>query len=152
MPEPAEAAIELALLEKATAFAAAQSLTLDVANGNAVFAQPEALPTSQWLRVAIIPAPTMASAIGFDSYNLHYGLMQIDIMQGLGGGTVAMKRLVAAISAYFPMGLTLTKDGFDIRIMSHTRNQVVTTGPLLLDAPWMMIPVSIPYRCFDKPA
>lgn len=152
MPEPVEAAIELALLGQAAAFATAQTLTLDVPNGNAVFQQPAALPEAQWLRATVIPAPTITTGIAYDAHNQHYGYLQIDVMQGLGGGTAAMKRLAAAISAYFPLGLVLTNNGFDITIASHTRNQVVAAGPLMLDSPWMMMPVSIPYRCFARPA
>jgi hypothetical protein len=156
MAEPVESAIEIALLDKAIAFAAAQGLEISIPNGVGTagpFAPVAESPSAQWLRATVLPAPSATMGIPYDSNNRHFGYLQIDVLQGLGGGTAPMKRIVAAIAAYFPMGLALSKDGFTITIQSHTRNQVVTQGPLMLDGTaWVKIPVSIPYSCFAKPA
>ena len=157
MPEPVEAAIEIALLDKAIAFATANSLELSIPNALGTdgrpFVAPVEVPSAQWLRAYVLPAPTITMGIPYDSYNKHYGYMQLDVLQGIGGGTAPMRRIVAAIAAYFPMGLILTNSGFDITIQSHTRNNVVMQSPMMLDGTaWMRISVSIPYTCFARPA
>jgi hypothetical protein len=152
MTEPVESAIEIALLQAAIDFAASKSLEISVPNGGP-FIAPVEIPSAQWLRASILPAPTMTMGISYNAFNKHYGYLQIDVLQGIGGGTAPLKRVVAAIAAYFKMGLVLSNSGFDITIVSHTRNQVVMQGPLMMDGTaWVKIPVTIPYQCFARPA
>lgn len=159
MAEPINAAIEKALLDKAIAFASAQSpaLPISVQNGLAPdggpFTKPRMTKTAQWLRATVLPAPALHTGVAYDAHVQHYGLLQIDVIQGPGGGTLPMTRLVAAIRDYFPMGLALTQDGFVIQVQAHSR-RAVTQGPLMNDdsAGWVKIPVSIPWLCFEKPA
>ena len=81
------------------------------------------------------------------------GYLQIDVLQGYGGGTAPMKRIVSAIAEAFPFGLTITQDGFEIKIIPLGTKQVVSQGPMMDDgAGYMKVPVSIPYHCFAKPA
>jgi len=159
MAEPIDAAIEKALLDKAIAFAAAQSPVLKISVENGLgpdgkhFQKPQPSKTAQWLRATVLPAPALTTGIAFDAYAQHYGFLQIDVVRGLGGGTLPMKRTVAAIRAYFTMGLTLTQDTFDIQILPLVLKRVVGQGPLMEDSPgWVKIPVSIPWVCFEKPA
>lgn len=158
MPEPVNAAIEKALLDKAIAFAAAQSpvLPISVQNGLGAngrhFTKPTIAKDAQWLRATVLPAPALTTGIPFSSHVRHYGILQIDVIRGLGGGTLPMGRTIAAIRAYFPMGLTMTQDGFVVQV-SPVVMRVVGQGPLMNDADgWVKIPVSIPWLCFEKPA
>ncbi len=158
MPEPVNAAIEKALLDKAIAFAAAQSpvLSISVQNGLGAdgkhFTKPAPTKTAQWLRATVIPAPALTTGISYNAYVKHYGLLQIDVIRGLGGGTLPMGRTVAAIREFFPMGLKLTQDGFVIQVSPYAM-RVVGQGPLMNDADgWVKIPVSVPWICFEQPA
>ncbi len=156
MAEPINAAIEKALLDKAIAFAAAESLTISVQNGLGAngrhFTKPAPAKSAQWLRATVLPAPALSTGIAYDAHVKHYGLLQIDVIQGIGGGTLPMSRTVSAIRAYFPMGLTLTEGSFSVQVSPHSM-RAVTQGPLMNDADgWSKIPVSIPWICFEKPA
>ncbi len=158
MAEPINAAIEKALLDKAIAFAAAQSpiLTISVQNGLGAngrhFTKPQPSKTAQWLRATVLPAPALAMGIANDSHVKHYGILQIDVISGIGGGTLPMSRTVAAIRAYFPRGLKLTEGSFSVEVSPHSM-RAVAQGPLMNDADgWQKIPVSIPWICFEKPA
>lgn len=158
MPEPVNAAIEKALLDKATAFAAAQSpaLKISVQNGLGAdgrhFTKPAPAKDAQWLRATVLPAPALTTGISYDAHVKHYGLLQIDVIRGVGGGTLPMGRTVAAIREYFPMGLTMTQDGFVIQVSPYVM-RVVGQGPLMNDGDgWVKIPVSVPWICFERPA
>jgi hypothetical protein len=69
MPEPANAAIEKALLDKAIAFAAAQDpvLLISVENGLGAdgrrFTKPAPSKTAMYLRAAVLPAPALSTGI-----------------------------------------------------------------------------------------
>ena len=158
MAEPVNAAIEKALLNKAIAFAAAQSpvLSISVQNGLGAdgkhFTKPSPSKTAQWLRATVLPAPALTTGIAFNAHVQHYGILQIDVIRGVGGGTLPMTRTVAAIREFFPMGMTLTQDGFVVEILPFPMKRVVAQGPLMNDADgWVKIPVSIPWVCFEKP-
>ncbi len=158
MAEPINAAIEKALLDKAIAFAAAQSpvLTISVENGLSAngrhFTKPTQTKTAQWLRATVLPAPALNNGIAFNAHVQHYGFLQIDVINGLGGGTMPIKRTVAALRAFFPLGLTLTQDGFAVQISHFVMRRAVSEGPLMSDGDgWVKIPVSIPWVCFEKP-
>ena len=159
MPELINAAIEKALLDKAIAFAAAQDpvLTISVENGLGAdgrhFTKPAPSKTAMYLRASVLPAPTLKMGIAHNSNEQHYGLLQVDVIRGLGGGTVPMKRTVAALRAFFPMGLALTESGFTIQVLPFAQKRAVAEGPLMSDGDgWVKIPVSIPWVCFEKPA
>ncbi len=144
MPEPVEVAIEYALMAQAVGFAEENSLTISLPN--IAFSPPISTPTTQWLRATYLPVPSLAMGISFDAFIKHYGMMQLDVFQGSGGGSMAPARLAAEAVAYFQRGGTLTKDGFEILfVMSPYRSRAVT------DEQWLMVPVSIPYWCFARP-
>ncbi len=156
MAEPINAAIEKALLDKAIAFAATQSLTISVEYGLGAdgkhFTKPTITKTAQWLRATVLPAPALSAGIAFNAHVQHYGFLQIDVVNGNGGGTMAMKRTIAAIRSYFPMGLELTEGSFTVQVSPHSM-RAVTQGPLMNDADgWQKIPVSIPWISFEKPS
>jgi hypothetical protein len=63
-----------------------------------------------------------------------------------------MKRTIAAIREYFPLGLELTQDGFTVTISHFVMRRAVSEGPLMNDGDgWVKIPVSIPWVCFETP-
>ncbi len=160
MTEPVNAAIEKALLDKAIAFADNQSPVMAISLANGVgadgrhFTKPAPAKDAQWLRATVLPAPALTTGIAFNAHVKHYGLLQIDVIRGAGGGTLAMGRIVSAIRAFFPMGLTMTQDGFDVQVSPYAM-RVVHQGPLMKDdekGAWVKIPVSVPWICFEKPA
>lgn len=156
MSEPVNAAIEKALLDKAIAFAAAQSLSISLQNGVGTdgrhFKKPAPSKTISWLRATVLPAPALSMGISYSAHVKHYGLLQIDVIRGEGGGTMEMTRIVAAIREYFPMGLRMTEGNFVVEVHPYAM-RVVAQGPLMNDSPgWVKIPVSVPWICFEKPA
>lgn len=158
MPEPVNAAIEKALLDKAIAFAENQSPVLPIALQNGVgadgrhFTKPAPAKDAQWLRATVLPAPALTTGIAFNAHVKHYGILQIDVIRGVGGGTIPMGRIVSAIRAFFPMGLTMTQDDFIVQVNPYAM-RVVAQGPLMNDGDsWVKIPVSIPWICFERPA
>ena len=153
MAEPINAAIEKALLDEAAAFGDDQELPVSYQNADFTD-KPAATKTaeSQWLRATVLPAPAIHTGIAYDAHVQHYGILQIDVVQAAGGGTLAMSRTVAAIRAHFEMGLVLEQDGFEITISPHSM-RAVTQGPLMNDSDgWVKVPVSIPWLCFERPA
>ncbi len=157
MAEPVNAAIEKALLDKAIAFATAQSLTISVQNGLGAngrhFSKPAPSKTATWLRATVLPAPAVVNQIAFNSHVQHYGFLQIDVIRGLGGGTLPLQRIISAIRSYFPLGLTLTQDAFAVTVSQYVMRRGVSEGPLMADGDgWVKISVSIPWVCFEKPA
>lgn len=144
MAEPVEVAIEIALLDKATAFAAAQSLPISLPNRT--FVQPTPGPAVKWLRASFMPVPSLAMGINYDSFVQHYGIFQLDVFQGFDGGSTGPARIAASIIAAFQRGTRLTGNGFAIDIV-----KVPYRGPMLKDDPWGMVPVSIPYLSFARP-
>ncbi len=158
MAEPINAAIEKALLDKAIAFANAQDPVLPISMQNGVgangrhFTKPTQTKTANWLRATVLPAPALTTGISYTAYVKHYGLLQIDVIRGAGGGTAAMARIVSAIRAFFPMGLRMTEGDFVIEVNPYAM-RVVGQGPLMNDDDgWVKIPVSVPWICFEKPA
>lgn len=156
MSEPINAAIEKALLNKAIAFANNQSLQISLQNGvgsdGRHFKKPAPSKTISWLRATVLPAPALTTGISYTAHVRHYGLLQIDVIHGEGGGTMSMARIVAAIRAFFPMGLRMTEGDFVVEVNPYAM-RVVAQGPLMNDSPgWVKIPVSVPWICFEKPA
>lgn len=147
MPEPVEVAIEYALLSRAQAFAAAQSPALAISLPNIAFTPPVASGTAKWLRATFLPAPSFEMGIAWDAHNQHYGLFQIDVFYGQGSGEIAPGKLASSIIAYFARGTVMTKDGVSVRVTKQAYR-----GPMIKDDPWMMVPVTIQYLCFAKPA
>lgn len=145
MPEPVEVAIEAALLTRAQAFATAQGLTISLPNIE--FTPPVASIPAKWLRATFLPAPSFEMGIAFNAHNQHYGILQLDVFYGEGAGEYAPGRIAAAVIQYFPRGTQMSKDGFRVRIIKAPYR-----GSLLRDDHWMLIPVSIPYLCFARPA
>jgi hypothetical protein len=150
MADAVEVAIEAALLKRATDFAAAESLP--IALPNVAFTPPANTPTAKYLRATFLPADSFATGISLNAHNQHYGLLQIDVFygqggpSGAGGGEIAPGRIASAVIAHFPRGLRLTRDGFRVEVSDVPRR-----GALIPDAPWVMIPVRIPYRTFARP-
>lgn len=148
MAELPEVAIEMALLERATAFAQAQSLPLAVPNVD--FTPPAAKTGNtygKYLRFTYMPAPSDASLIAFNSHVTHSGLVQIDAFMGAGAGEPALARIASAAIAYFPRGLQVAKDGFKVRI-----DRAAYRGPLIIQDAWAMVPVTVPWICFARPS
>lgn len=143
MSDAAEVAIEAALLERAVAFAAAQSPALAISLPNITFSPPAVSQTATWLRASFLPADTVALGINDESSNQHYGIFQVDVFYGLGGGEIAPARIAADIIAYFKRGTDMRRDGFVARVTAPPWRAAVVQ-----DEPWIMLPVRIPYLCF----
>lgn len=145
MTEAVEVAIEYALLERATAFANAQSPAIPISLPNIDFAPPTPNKTGKWLRATFLPADTVTLGLGFNDRNQHLGLLQIDVMWGAGGGGIAPRRVAADIIAYFKRGTTVTKDNFAAQVCLAP-----FIGPAIRDEYWHMMPVHIPYLCLAR--
>jgi hypothetical protein len=143
MADPVEVAVESALLNRAIAFAAAQSPALTIALPNVAFTAPVASPTAKYLQAYFLPAPTNGLGLSSNSTNQLYGLFQISVYQGLGGGELAPGRIASAILSYFKFETVVTKDGFSAKVWKQPYR-----GPGLKDDTWFCIPVTIPYVCF----
>lgn len=155
MPEPVEVAIEAALLSRAQQFADVQSPPLAISMPNVAFDdQPEPVKKQggvtvygKWLRASFLPAPSVETGISFRAHVQHYGLFQIDAFCGAGAGELAVARLASSLIQYFPRGLQLQQDGFQICI-----DRTPYRGSLIIKDGWSQIPVTIPYQCFARPA
>jgi hypothetical protein len=143
MAEPVEVAIEKALLDRAIAFAAAQSPALTISLPNVAFTPPTPAPTAKWLRANFLPAPTAGLGVNVNSTNQHYGILQIDAVYGAGAGEYAPARIAAAVAAYFKFETQVTQDGFVARVWKPPYR-----GSLIKDDVWFFVPVSIPYVAF----
>lgn len=143
MADPVEVAIEVALLKRVTDWAAVQSPAIAISVPNIEFNPPAASKTTKWLKASFLPAPSVGLAIGFNSTNQHYGILQIDACYGIGAGPAVIGRLAAQIIALFDRGTKMTQDDFRVSIWKKPFR-----GPLLRDEVWSIIPVSIPYVAF----
>lgn len=141
MAEAVEVAIELALLERATAFAGAQSLPLSVPNRTY-----DPTDGSNWLRASFMPAPSFSMGIPFSAPNQHYGLLQIDVFVPLDKGDAGARRIGALAVAYFKRGTVMSKEGFDVTIFDTPR-----MAASLEYGKWWQVPVTIPYKNFAPP-
>lgn len=145
MTEAVEVAIELALLDRAQAFATLQNLP--IALPNILFESPTPGKAAKYLRATIIPADTTALGVGYFSSNRHYGLFQMDVFYGVGGGEIAPRRIAAEIISYFIRGTRMYSNCFNINVFQTPR-----LGPQTADGAWTFLPVRIPYQTFAIPA
>lgn len=145
MAEPVEVAINAALVARAQAFATAQGIAISLPN--IAFTPPTAGQNTKWLRATFLPAPSVETGIAWNAHNQHYGLFQLDVFYGQGAGEYAPGRIASAAIAYFVRGTKLTKDGFTVLIHKQPYR-----GPMIKDDPWQMLPVSIPFLSFARPA
>lgn len=145
MTDVVEVAIELALLDRAQAFALDQGLT--IALPNISFTPPIVGASAKYLRATILPADTIDLAISYSSTSQHYGLFQMDVFSGSGSGELAPRRIAAAIVNYFKRGTDMFSNGFKVNVPMTPR-----IGPQTMDGTWAMLPVRIPYQTFAIPA
>jgi len=144
MPDAVEVAIESALLAHAAAFANNNSLTISLPN--IAFTVPAVSATAKYLRASFLPAPTNPLALSFTASkatNQHFGIFQVDVFYGQGGGEIAPARIAANIIEWFNPGTQLTGNGFTVQVIRPPYR-----GPILKTDPWMQLPVSIPYVSF----
>lgn len=141
MAEAVEVAIQYALMDKLVAFGTTNSLTISWPN--TTFAPPVSTPSAKWLRANILPADTVSLGVNYTSANQHYGLFQVDVFCGQGSGELSPARTASLLVAHYVRGTRLSKDGFTVEV-----TDVPKLGPLLIDGPWVMLPVRIPYTCF----
>jgi hypothetical protein len=143
MAEPVEVAIEKALLDRAIAFAAAQSPALTISLPNVEFTPPTVSKTAKWLRANFLPAPAAGLGISVNSHNQHYGILQIDAVCGAGAGEYVPSRIAALVIAQFKFETAVTQDGFTAKVWKPPYR-----GSLMKDDVWFFIPVSIPYVAY----
>ncbi len=141
MPDAVEVAIESALLTRLNALTLSPSVP--VALPNVTFVPPTAGQNVAWLRATFLPASTVELGIDYAASNQHYGIFQVDVFYGQGGGELAPARIAAAVIQWFRRGTKLTKDGFKVEVTRAPRR-----GSMLLDGAWTMLPVSIPYVAY----
>lgn len=147
MTDAVEVAIESALLARAQAFAAAQSPVLTIALPNVTFTPPAVSPTAKYLRATFLPADSFELGITYSATNQHYGLFQLDVFYGTGGGEIAPARIAALIIAYFTRGTVMSSSGFKATVFKTPYR-----GAQVTDGAWTFIPVRIPYQTFAPPA
>lgn len=137
-----EVSIEYALLARLADFGAANSIT--IAQPNVPFTPPTPEAGNKWLRPTFLPNETVGLGISYDSYNQHFGLLQVDVFYPFGRGEIEVARTASALIAYFKRDTTVTKDGFTAQIWKPPFR-----GPMIKDEPnpWVFIPVRIPYLC-----
>lgn len=140
MADAVEVAIEAALLAHLVTFGTAESLS--IAQPNVAFTPPTPTPATKYLRATFLPADSFGIGVGFDSSNQHYGLLQVDVFIGVGGGEIVPARIAADLIAHFARGTDLTRDGFTIKITGKPRR-----GSMMIDGSWAFVPVRIPYLC-----
>lgn len=139
MAEAVEVAIQYSLLTRLTAFAAAQSPALQLAQPNVKFAPTDAI----WLRSTFLPATTNSLGVSFASRNMHYGIFQVDVFNSDKIGEPASARIAALLIQYFKRGTTMSKDGFITQIL-----QAPYRAALLYDGAAVIIPVRMNYTCY----
>lgn len=144
MTEAVEAAIELALLARAQAFATANNLP--IALPDIAFTPPTVGKGAKYLRATFLPAETARLVLGSGS-DQHYGFLQIDVFYGAGSGEIAPARIAASIISYFKRDTVIPSD--DVRIMV---SRTPSRGPQSTKDAWTMLPVRIPYNCYAIPA
>lgn len=140
MSNPAEVAVNKALLDRLIAYAVSPAIT--VALPEVAFDAPTAAPDVRWLRATFLPAPSFALGVGTAS-NQHYGILQVDVFYNEGQGEYPAGRIAADIIAWFKRGTKLAQDGFGVHIYKHPYR-----SRFMKDPPWIIIPVSIPYIAF----
>jgi hypothetical protein len=138
MADAVEVAAESALLNRLVALTFSPAIPL--ALPNVTFNPPTVSQTAMWLRATFLPADSFALGIDYGASNQHYGIFQVDVFYGQGGGELAPGRIAASVIRQFARGTRLTKDGFTVDITKTPYRRA-----MLKDDPWMMIPVSIPY-------
>ena len=141
MTDAVEVAVQSALLAHASAFANNNSYT--IALPNIAFSAPTVSATAKYLRATFLPVPSFPLGISYAGHNQHYGILQVDVFYGQGGGLMAPGRIAAAVIEWFTPGTSLTNSGFTVQIQ-----KTPYIGLALKDDPWIMIPVSIPYISF----
>lgn len=141
MPDAVEVAIESALLNRLNALVLSPSVPISLPN--IPFTPPAEGQGACWLRATFLPATSTALSVDYEGSNQHYGIFQVDVFYGQGGGELAPGRIATAILAWFKRGLALTKDGFTVQV-----TRLPYRKQMIRDDPWMMIPVCIPYQAF----
>jgi hypothetical protein len=141
MPDAVEVAIESALLNRLNALTLSPAVPVSLPN--ITFVPPTAGQSVAWLRATFLPAATTELSVDYTGSNQHYGIFQVDVFYGQGGGELAPARIAAAVIQWFKRGTKLTKDGFKVEVTRAPRR-----GSLLRDDPWQMLPVSIPYVAY----
>lgn len=141
MADAVEVAIESALLNRLVAMTI--SPAIPVALPNVSFTPPQPSQTAFWLRGTFLPADTYSLGVPFGSTNQHYGLFQVDVFYGQGGGELAPGRIATSVIEWFKRGTTLTKDSFSVKIVQPPYRRT-----MIKDDPWVMIPVFIPYIAY----
>lgn len=141
MPNPADVAIQKAMVDHLVAMC--QSPEIPLSLPSVKFTMPAAGQDVFWLRATFLPAPTLELGVDYTSTNQHWGILQVDVFYGEGGGDYPAGRIAADVIAWFHRGTRLTQDGFGVEVTKPPRR-----GRVVKDSPWIMVPVTIPYLAF----
>ena len=124
-----EAQIVEALLRRAEGFASDQGL--QIAFPNVEFTPPSPGQGVYWLKVSLLPVPSVEVGISFNSHVSH--------------SEVGMSRIASDAVNYFRRGTVMQSGGVNVNVYRQPyRSQAIK------DEPWMMMAISIPYQCYAR--
>lgn len=78
--------------------------------------------------------------LAFDSDVIHRGVFQVDTVAPDGAGEAPAVRLASLVAERFAVGTMIYVSWYRIKVL-----QVPTIGATIKDAPWIRVPVSVPY-------
>ncbi len=127
------AAIQTAFNTKLQTFSTANSIGVAYENVDVEFA-----PSVSFLRAYLMPANTVASALGTSAYNRHRGVFQVDCVYIAGQGWGACAAMAELVRVAFKRGTKLDSNKITIESASVAKG-------IRQDGRYI-IPVSINYR------
>lgn len=128
--------VRAALESAVNTWASAQSPALKVAWENVAFTPPE----GAYVRAFIVPSPTTSLAL--DKADRRYsGLLQVDLMMPINGGSGPAETLLASFSAAFDPANVLTLSGVRVNILQPASDAAPIPEPNR-----HVVPVTVPYE------
>lgn len=97
--------------------------------------------TKPYLRVSVLPAPTMA--LGVTTSDIHHGLYQVDVVVTAGDGALQPASLEDAVIAAFPRNRQIIENTTKIRF-----TKTGYAGPSMQSGSEFFTPLSIPYKVY----
>lgn len=140
-----EVATEKALIDRLLAFTVSPSIPVALPNVE-FLSKPTPGHDVFWLRATFLPAESFALSLDYGGDNQHYGIFQVDVFYYQGDGEYRPGAIATDIIAWFKRGTKMTQDGFIVE--TGVGDKIPKRERMIKDDPWVMIPVSIPYRTF----
>lgn len=92
-------------------------------------------------KVSLLPNETEAPALNQQTL-IERGIYQISVCYPFGNGSSNASARAELIRSHFPAGLTLTQDGYKVRI-----SRAPSIARAIPDDMWYIVPVSIQFIC-----